>query len=287
MDMRDESYSSTYLSINPTAQSCIDIANDLVNNFNSQDEFLTNIAPILRKSIDEVIDMPRTQRYSLAQIEKTEKTYIGTKVEILLRHSLRLPKGNILDLQVEGKEVDIKNTIGSSWMIPKEAVNQHCLLVKINDKKGLFSIGVVYCSLANISLGMNQDKKRSISSGNQAIFWIGKNIQMQKNFFENLNHDICLQLTDPRVSGAERVRRLCTLVPNVVFNRYIVECVAQQKDSMKRLRSNGGARDKLLSHGIHVLSGKYDQEKLKAFGFNNVNANEWVAVHPDSLTLTK
>ena len=188
-----------------------------------------------------------------------------------------------MDLQVAGREVDIKNTIGTSWMIPQEAVNELCLLIQINDKKGFFSIGVVYCVLENITNSMNRDQKRSISSGNNAIFWIGKKVPMQKNFFESLSPYICQQLTDITVSGAERVRRLCRLQPNVVFNRYIIECVAQQKDPMKRVRGNGGARDKLLPEGIHILSGAYDKEKLQEYGFKDIEPDDWVAVHPQLL----
>jgi len=283
MDMRESGYIEDYLRANPRASKCVEIAESLVKTVGDIDPFLSEIGPVLRRAVDEVIDMPRTSRFSLSQIEKTEKTYIGTKVEILIRHALALPKGNILDLRVGDEEVDIKNTIGSSWMIPREAIDRHCLLIKINDKKGLFNIGVVFCSLDNITAGMNRDQKRSISPGNPAIFWIGRNVPMQKNFFESLSPGVCLQLTDPKASGAERVRRLCRLVPNTVFNRYIVNCVAQQQDPMKRLRNNGGARDAMLKEEIYVLSGKYDKDQLISYGFHNVGHEEWVAVHPQLL----
>jgi len=283
-DMRCNDYIDNFLTNNPDSQKCVEVGKILIGKLDSLDEFLKQTGSVLRRSVDEVIDMPRTQRYSLDQIEKTEKTYIGTKVEILFRHQFKLVKGDKLDLRVAGEEVDIKNTIGTSWMIPQEAVNELCLLIKIDDKKGRFNVGIVYCDLRNLTTGKNRDQKRSISSGNRAIFWIGKNVPMQKNFFESMSPDICLQLTDVKASGAERVRRLCRLLPNVVFNRYIIECVAQQKDPMKRVRGNGGARDKLRSEDIHILSGTYDQEKLHEYGFDNLEADDWIAVHPKLLT---
>mgnify|MGYP001627402966 CR=1 FL=1 len=285
MDMSVNGYSDSYLKENPAAISCVNIANSLVNILGGLESFLSEIGPVLRKAVDEVIDMPRTQRFSLSQLEKTEKTYIGTKVEILIRHLLQVPKGKVLDLSVDGVELDVKNTIGTGWMIPKEAVNQHCLLIKINDKKGRFSIGVVFCSLDNITAGMNQDQKRSISPGNKAIFWIGKNVRMQENFFENLSPGVCAQLTELNVSGAEKIRRLCRLVPNTVIDRYIVECVANQKDPMKRLRKNGGARDSLEKEGILILTGAYDSEELKNLGFTDVNQDQFVAVNTRLLSL--
>lgn len=285
MDMSVNGYSDSYLNENPAAISCVNIANSLVNILGGLESFLSEVGPVLRKAVDEVIDMPRTQRFSLSQLEKTEKTYIGTKVEILIRHLLQVPKGKVLDLSVDGVELDVKNTIGTGWMIPKEAVNQHCLLIKINDKKGRFSIGVVFCSLDNITAGMNQNQKRSISPGNKAIFWIGKNVRMQENFFENLSPGVCAQLTELNVSGAEKIRRLCRLVPNTVIDRYIVECVANQKDPMKRLRKNGGARDSLEKEGILILTGAYDSEELKNLGFTDVNQDQFVAVNTRLLNL--
>ncbi|MFN8151440.1 MAG: NaeI family type II restriction endonuclease [Solirubrobacterales bacterium] len=38
---------------------------------------------VIRQSIDEVLDGPRTGRWGFEQLEKTEKTYVGTKIEIV------------------------------------------------------------------------------------------------------------------------------------------------------------------------------------------------------------
>ena len=69
------------------------------------------LPPLFRQAVDEVIDAPRTNRFTIGELEKTEKTYLGTKVEILLRDFLKLPKGKILDLSVDGVEVDIKESV--------------------------------------------------------------------------------------------------------------------------------------------------------------------------------
>ena len=70
----------------------------------------------LRQSFDEVIDGPRTGRYCIEQLEKTEKTYIGTKVEIVLRNELELPRGDVLDNRIRGHEVDTKFSLSAHWM---------------------------------------------------------------------------------------------------------------------------------------------------------------------------
>ncbi len=47
----------------------------------------------IRQSFDEVFDGQRTGRYALAQLSKVEKTYIGTKVEIVVQAEFGLERG--------------------------------------------------------------------------------------------------------------------------------------------------------------------------------------------------
>src|SRR5271156_3851174 len=55
--------------------------------------FKRDIPLLLRQAIDEVIDPARSKRFFLKDLEKTEKAYIGTKVEILIRNHLKLNTG--------------------------------------------------------------------------------------------------------------------------------------------------------------------------------------------------
>src|SRR5690606_36087339 len=100
----------------------------LIRQAGGVDKLRHDLPILIRAAIDEVIDAPRTGRVHASELEKTEKTYIGTKVEILVRNYFRLPKG-ILDLRIAGYDVDVKNTLGSTWMIPREATGKPCILV--------------------------------------------------------------------------------------------------------------------------------------------------------------
>ena len=89
---------------------------ELMKSAKGSERFRQQIPLLLRKAIDEVIDAPRTGRFTIDEVEKTEKTYLGTKVEIFLRSWFRLPKGRILDLSIrwdrsryqkhDGKQLD-------------------------------------------------------------------------------------------------------------------------------------------------------------------------------------
>ena len=238
------------------------------------------IGDILRGSLDEVIDMPRTSRFSLAELEKTEKTYIGTKVEILFRNTFRLEKGNKLDLFIEGHEVDVKNTIGPNWTIPSEALNEICVLLQTNDNKSSFSFGLVICRDRVLNQGRNRDGKRTISmEGKKEILWLVRDGALPKNFFLHMDDDLRNQILSP-AGGATRLANLFRSHQGEVITRRIVECVARQKDYMKRIRENGGARGILAPEGLVILWGGNleDKEKLKFLGYKGISVEHFVCV---------
>lgn len=83
---------------------------DLLGAVGGQDRLEEKLRSFFRSAIDEVIDTSRSGRFYFKQLEKTEKTYLGTKFEILLRDWLQVPKGVRMDLLVGGREVDVKST---------------------------------------------------------------------------------------------------------------------------------------------------------------------------------
>lgn len=142
----------------------------LTKNFSSQ-KYLT----LVRQAMDEVIDNPRTGRKTIAELEKTEKTYIGTKVEIMLRNALGLKKGAKMDLMIEGEEVDVKFTLGNKWMIPQEAFGHLCLVVRGDETKGVYEAGLLRMTHNNLTKAENRDRKLCVSaSGRKNIVWLAQ-----------------------------------------------------------------------------------------------------------------
>lgn len=81
-----------------------------------------------------------------------------------------------------GSEVDIKCTVLKDWMIPREAIDELCLVVRIDDRKSKFWIGVVRASEAILRRGKNRDQKVSISAeGKKAIQWIVEEGDLPRN----------------------------------------------------------------------------------------------------------
>lgn len=223
----------------------------LVEFFLQLNGFEHQAARTLRRALDEVIDGMRTGRWSVDSLEKTEKTYIGTKVEILFKFDFELAKGNKLDCRIEDTEVDIKCTVLKDWMIPKEAVGELCLLVRIDDTRSKFWIGLVRADPSVLRKGENRDGKNSLSAeGKKAIRWLVEGGELPVNFLATLHPEIRERIFSHRKSGQSRINELFRLVQGRIIPRVAIETVAQQKDSMKRARD---ARITLAKEGILVL----------------------------------
>jgi len=224
--------------------------------------FEAQAAVTLRRALDEVIDGMRTGRWSVQSLEKTEKTYIGTKVEILFKFDFELPRGNKLDIRVVDTEVDIKCTVLKDWMIPKEAVGELCLLVRIDDQRSKFWIGVVRANSHVLRTGLNRDKKSSLSSeGKKSIQWLIEAGQLPVNFVASLDPAIRNRIFSHSKSGQARINELFRSVQGRIIPRVAIETVAQQMDSMKRARD---ARKHLKGEGILVLGHQGDEPLIAA-----------------------
>lgn len=89
------------------------------------------LGEVFRRSFDEVLDGQRTGRFLVEDLAKTEKTYLGT--------ALDLEHGPSLDFVIAGQKVDCKFSLGGyAWMIPIEARDRLCLLLTADDASSLW-----------------------------------------------------------------------------------------------------------------------------------------------------
>ncbi|QIQ03952.1 NaeI family type II restriction endonuclease [Streptomyces liangshanensis] len=235
--------------------------------FLDQKNYAARFAQVFRKSIDEVLDGQRTQRYDLyvkkgeGRVEKTEKTYLGTKVEIVTRAEFGLGYGHPMDYSIQGVDVDAKFTMNNAWTIPEEAVGHICLLLHADDRESLFQVGLLRMSDDVLNAGTNRDGKRTVSAaGRLRIRWIVKNGEMPRNFLLELKkkhpekiHAI-FHASDkhrgPGTGGQLRVNELFRQVPGKLIDRNAAMTVATQHDGPKRIRD---ARNDLRPAGFVVL----------------------------------
>lgn len=254
------------------------IRDDLCQRANGLKAIQSDIPPLLREAIDIVIDTPRTGRRSYDELEKTEKTYIGTRVEILVRSYFQLPKG-ALDVMILDQDADVKFTIANNWMIPREAVGAPCLLLAADEQRALCFFGIFYADLAYLTAGANQDMKRQISSkGFANIMWLFCQHPLTQNFWQTISPQAAATIAAQR-SGNERVITLFREVQDRPIAREVIEATARQKDFMRRIRADNGrgTRDRLAQQGLLLLSGAYDAPILRALGMPGIDRSEFIS----------
>jgi hypothetical protein len=243
--------------------------------------FEEKLRSFFRSAIDEVIDTARTGRFTLSELEKTEKTYLGTKFEILLRDWLQVPRGTVLDLRIGGEEVDVKSTSGggSGWMIPPEAVERLCILLRVNEEQSLCAVGLARARQGYLRPGVNRDAKTGFSAaGRRNIWWMAQDFPYTPNFWTRIGLDLRQAIMTPR-GGTERVAALFENCLETPVSRVLISGIAAQDDFMKRVRRNGGARDLLAPKGIAILYSETDRELMLELGIP-IGKREFVSFRP-------
>ena len=246
-----------------------------------QQLFEEKLRSFFRSAIDEVIDTARTGRFTLAELEKTEKTYLGTKFEILLRDWLQVPRGVVLDLLIGGDEVDVKSTTGggSGWMFPPEAIDQLCILLRVNELASLCAVGLARARPAYLRSGLNRDAKTSFSAaGTRNIWWIALDFPYTPNFWTEIDRTLRDEIMALE-GGTARLAAMFESCVETPVSRVLIASIAAQDDFMKRLRRNGGARDVLAPKGIAILYANRDRALMKQLGIA-FGSREFVSYRP-------
>ena len=211
----------------------------------------------LRDSLDELLDGQRTGRWCYQHLKKTERTYLGTAIEVNFTNEFELPDGADLDWNIDGREVDCKFSKDfGGWEIPMEmylcdehgeqsGTDDHlALLLWMNDDESQWAAGVVRVRddllrfKANGSRQYNRDNKRRLSDrGTSRIRWLWGGLQedLPANLLRQLSASARKKILSPN-SGQQRVNALFREVPGMLITRSTLLTVAQQDDAMKRAR---------------------------------------------------
>ncbi|QJB69074.1 NaeI family type II restriction endonuclease [Parasphingorhabdus halotolerans] len=258
---------------------------DLMVAVGGKQAFEEKLRSFFRSAIDEVIDTARTGRFFFKELEKTEKTYLGTKFEILLRDWLKVPRGIYLDLLIGEREVDVKFTSAgkSGWMIPPEAIDQFCILMRVDETKAKCSFGLIKARPEYLRAGANRDKKTSISAAGRDNIWqIVWDYGYTPNFWTIVSDSDRHEIMSLK-GGTKRLAMLFERYQNVPVSRVQIAAVAAQDDFMKRIRSNQGARDILKPKGIAILYSEIDGELMRRLGLR-FGYREFLSYAPKSET---
>lgn len=247
---------------------------DVLAWFSAQGDVRARFRVTIRRALDEVIDGGRTGRWSTRQLAKTEKTYIGTKIEILVRDEFGLPPGPPLDTEIAGHPVEIKWSESFGFEIARENVGHLCLVLGGSEDLGRFGVGLVRPLDGDLGAKNQDGKRKLLKVGQRKIRWLVADADLPPNFLaklDPLDRDAIMALP----KGQPRVTELFTRVQRTPIPRLAVVSVACQSDPTRRTRRDKG--DRLGS--IRVVTGTYrvQREIAAELGVPSLAKDHWVS----------
>ncbi|MGW6285789.1 NaeI family type II restriction endonuclease [Streptomyces sp. NPDC055107] len=231
---------------------------------------------VLEQATERLLDGELTGRFRWEQLTKSEKAMAGQLVENLMQNDFRFDPGGSLDFRIAGVDVELKVTSGSTWIIPREAQGRVCVLVRVDHRRGLWSLGVVRATEELLVAAANKDGKRNLSrAGHETIEWIHEDSRLPVNVLNRLPASDMQAVLAP-ATGQGRVNELFRVAQRQSVSRPVVAAVARQRDGAKRVRD---ARRILAAEGILVLNHQNsDQEIARALGLPVPEKGTWVSV---------
>ncbi|GAB3953248.1 hypothetical protein GCM10029976_093060 [Kribbella albertanoniae] len=225
------------------------------------------VARVLRETLDQLLDGRRRGRWSYTDLHKTEKTYMGTLVEINLHREFDFADGDDTDYQIAGVQVDCKfsQKIGG-WEFGPELVGHLGLVVWANDLQSIWRAGLVRASTGILRESTNRDAKRKLTqTGLAQVRWLwDSHPGLEPNQILQMDPIQRERIYSAGPSGQARLDQLCRELQRVILRRTTVETIGWGLvDPLKRMRANKGARDNLRPEGLLVL-GHQDNDPLVA-----------------------
>ncbi|WBP93200.1 NaeI family type II restriction endonuclease [Mycolicibacterium neoaurum] len=220
------------------------------------------VATVLRDTFDQLYDGQRTGRWNFDDhLRKTERTHMGTIVEINLHREFDFEDGTQTDYRIADVQVDCKYSMRPfGWNMPPEVVGHLALVVHANEATCSWRAGLIRVKPEYLRGGQNRDsKKELLASARKHIRWLWQDHgRLPPNLFYELNDETRDAIFGAKAKrgnqhGQARLNELFRLVQGRTIRRAELATVGQQDDFMKRARNNGGSRTYLRPEGIIVL----------------------------------
>jgi hypothetical protein len=244
------------------------------------------VANVLRETLDQLYDGQRTGRWCFDGLHKTEKTHMGTLVEINMQREFQFDDGEDMDYCIAGVDVDCKYSMKPyGWMLPPEVVGHIALLMTSNEDAATWRAGLLRITPDLLRDSKNRDvKKELVAAKRQRIRWLwDDHRRLPPNLFYQLDDATRTAIFSAKARrgnghGQACLNELFRRVQGQIIRRSEVATVARQADFMKRARDSGGSRDQLRPEGILVLGHQgNDPLVAAALGIPVPNKGELVA----------
>lgn len=248
----------------------------------------TVFATALRDAIDQLLDGEHTGRWDWYTLRKTEKTHMGTIVEIRLHNAFDFDDGLAMDYRIVDIDVDCKfsQSIGG-WELPPEAMGHLCLVVSANDDAASWRAGLIRVADHIVGSPNRDGKRKLLAVGESQVLWLYDDDQLPPNLLLQMSEAdrervFTAQTGNRPSSGQARLKELFRTVQGEIVRRAVVCTVAMQDDSMKRARDCRLPKH-LGKEGFLILGHQeQDPEVAEALGLPRPEKGQFVSirVHP-------
>jgi len=255
---------------------------EVVRWFRQQDPTGVRMGSAIRAAMDEVLDGPSTGRYSLSQLDKYERTFLGHHVQRAFRRAFGLAAGDDRDFSVQGVEFDLRfNMRRGGWMIPEDQRGNIVLLVYGSEDRGVYGVGLCRVTDAILVGKPNRDRKDHLrrQALDSDVVWLASEAPLRKGILLRLAPE-AVQSIFGKSTGGQRVDELVRQSRGEIIEATAFATAAMQADPLKRVRD---ARQRFAAEGLLVLSGANPTDQLRAreLGFQPLARDEY-AIAVDS-----
>lgn len=238
-------------------------------------------------AVEYVLDGARTGRFDLdsPDVDSDERASVGTKLQYRVLAAFGLIKEPPLDTKILGIPVELKGTVRSNWMIPREGQCEICLLIQVDAKHNRHRAFLMRTHRLWLNDGGNQDKKRTIMADAIRAYalpvlpWT----PLPPNPLKNLTPEQVAVVFNLKNGIKRRLTALFGFLPEVVIPRIAIETVgANAKDAARRARQ--AKPDIYFEQDLVVLMGTWTPQREVAakHGFD-ISGDAWVAIRPETL----
>ncbi len=137
---------------------------------------------IARQAIEEVIDWPRTGRERIDELNRDERAYLGTRFEIMFKYWLGVAGGKILDIEVDGIEVGVKNVFGTECWISNLRMGHPLLVIQTDLASSRVSLAALVARSSRTSLAARRAGSNNIEVRSRClIHWLCLDCEIKKS----------------------------------------------------------------------------------------------------------
>lgn len=238
-------------------------------------------------AVEYVLDGARTWRFDLdsPDVDSDERASVGTKLQYRVLAAFGLIKEPPLDTKILGIPVELKGTVRTNWMIPRESQCEICLLIQVDAKHNRHRAFLMRTHRLWLNDGGNQDQKRTVMADAIRAYalpvlpWT----PLPPNPLKTLTAEQVAVVFNLKNGIKRRLTALFGFLPEVVIPRIAIETVgANAKDAARRARQ--AKPDIYFEQGLVVLMGTWTPQREVAakHGFD-ISGDAWVAIRPETL----